>query len=177
MYIHHLINIYDEQILENFINILNKCSSMTKIDEIDKKILEQLIIDSRRSNRSIAKSIGMSPGTVIERIKVMEKQGTIQGYRAILNYHNLGYEYMAIVKISTDGENILEIEEKIGNFSGVAALYDITGDYDAIAICLCKSRNELSNLIKKILGVKGVRKTNTDIVLNVIRRLREFNGV
>ncbi len=150
---------------------------MHKMDEIDKKIIEQLSTDSRKSYRAIAKSVHMSPGAVIERIRSMERESIIEGYGAILNYHNMGYEYMAIIKISTDGNQMIDIEEKIAGLEGVAALYDVTGDFDAIAICLTKSRNDLSRLIKKILSIKGVRKTNTNIVLNVMKRLRDFSGV
>jgi DNA-binding Lrp family transcriptional regulator len=143
------------------------------MDTTDQRILEELKLNCRRSYRELANATGISPATLIERIRKLEKEGVITGYSVNFDFLKLGYEFMAIVQISIQGD-LLKIEEKIGNLKGVAAIYDTTGQYDAIAILMCKSRSELSALVKKILAVQGVEKTNTNIVLNVLRRLSDF---
>jgi DNA-binding Lrp family transcriptional regulator len=84
---------------------------------------------------------------------------------------------MAIVEVSMSGKDLIGIEEKIARIPHVAAVWDTTGEYDSIAILMCKSRAELSATIKRILGTEGVRKTNTNMVLNVVSRLTEFEEV
>lgn len=146
------------------------------LDEADKGILRELRGNCRRSYRELAMEVGMSPAAVIERVKKLEGKGIIGGYSARLDYLKLGFEFMAITQIGISG-NMIKVQEKMGKLKGVAAVYDTTGKYDAVAILICRSRGELSSLVKKILGIQGVDKTNTNIVLNVVKRMDEFEGV
>lgn len=103
----------------------------------------------------------------------MEKEGVITGYSANFDYLKLGFEFMAIVQIAMRGD-LLSIQDKISKLKGVASIYDTTGQYDATAILMCKSRGELSALVKRILAINGVEKTNTNMVLNVVKKLTDF---
>jgi Lrp/AsnC family transcriptional regulator for asnA, asnC and gidA len=147
-----------------------------QLDSTDQRILLELKQNCRRSYRELAASTGISPATLIERIKRMEREGVITGYSANFDYLKLGYEFMAIVQISIHGD-LLKIQEKIANLKGVASVYDTTGQYDSTAILICKNRSELSALIKKILNITGVEKTNTNMVLNVVKRIVDFAEV
>jgi len=148
-----------------------------EIDEMDARIMRELIADSGRSFRSLGKQVGLSPAALVERIKSLERKGVITGYGARVNYLMLGFEFMAIVEISMSGKNLISIEEKIAKLPHVAAVWDTTGEYDALAVVMCKTRGELSATVKRILGTEGVRKTNTNMVLNVVSRLTEFGEV
>ncbi|HID72448.1 TPA: Lrp/AsnC family transcriptional regulator [Candidatus Micrarchaeota archaeon] len=145
-------------------------------DSTDRQILLELRRNCRRSYREIAAEIGMSPAALIERIKRLEEQGIVTGYSANFDYLKLGFDFMAVLQISISGD-LLRIQEKIAKLPGVAAVYDTTGSYDSVAILMCKSRQELSALVKKILGIQGVDKTNTNMVLNVVKKLSEFGQV
>lgn len=146
-------------------------------DVLDSRIMRELVVDSSRSFRKIAKEVGLSPAALVERVKSLERRGYITGYGARVNYLKLGFEFMAIVEISMSGKDLISIEEKIAGIPHVAAVWDTTGEYDSLAIVMCKTRGELSATVKKILGTEGVRKTNTNMVLNVISRLTEFEEV
>ncbi len=146
------------------------------LDDMDQRILLELKQNCRRSYRELAARTGISPATLIERIKRLEKEGVITGYSANFDYLRLGFEFMAIVQISIHGD-LLKVEQRMSRLKGVAAVYDTTGQYDAIAILMCKNRGELSALVKKILSIPGVEKTNTNIVLNVMQRLSDFDQI
>ena len=120
--------------------------------------------------------MGMSPAALIERMKRLESQGIVTGYSANFDYLKLGFDFMAVLQLSISGD-LLKIQEKLSKLQGVAAVYDTTGQYDSVAIVMCKSRQELSGLVKKILAIPGVDKTNTNIVLNVVKKLSEFSQV
>ncbi|MFH1785101.1 MAG: Lrp/AsnC family transcriptional regulator [Candidatus Micrarchaeota archaeon] len=148
-----------------------------KLDEMDKRLLGELVKNSKRSYRKLAKDIGMSTTAIIERVKSLEESEYITGYGAKLDYNKLGFEFMAVVDISISGKDLLQIEGKVAKIPHVAAVWDTTGGYDAIAVVMCKTRGELSSTVKKILAVSGVEKTNTNMVLNVITRLTEFKEI
>lgn len=152
-------------------------TKQTGIDECDRQILSEMRKNCRRSYRELGKALDLSPATIIERVKRLERNGYILGYSANLDFLRLGYEFMGVVKITISHGALLEVQKKISRLEGVAAVYDVTGDYDSIAIVLCKSRGELSRLIKKILAIPNVEKTNTCMVLNVMKDLHEFNEV
>ncbi len=148
------------------------------LDDLDKRIISELCISSQGSYRQIAKRLGIHPTTLIQRVKNLEKLGIIHGYRANVDYLKLGYEFMAIVHVSVEGD-LLEVEQKIKNLKDVVAVFDVTGECDSIAWVACKNREEFSAVIKSMLTIKGVKKTNTYVVLNMIKDpfqfLPEFN--
>ncbi|MCJ7516929.1 MAG: AsnC family transcriptional regulator [Methanomassiliicoccales archaeon] len=82
------------------------------LDELDKKIVEEMCISSQGSYRQIAKRLGVHPTTLIQRVKNLEEQGVINGYRANVDYLKLGYEFMAIVHIYVEGD-LLDVQNRI----------------------------------------------------------------
>mgnify|MGYP000932155602 FL=1 len=143
------------------------------LDELDKRIIEELCISSQGSYRQIAKRLGVHPTTLIQRIKNLEEQGIILGYRANVDYLKLGYEFMALVHIYVEGD-ILDVQGKIKAMDSVICIFDVTGECDSIAWVACKDRDEFSELIKRMLTIHGVQKTNTYVVLNVIKDPYQF---
>ncbi|MDD5340792.1 MAG: Lrp/AsnC family transcriptional regulator [Candidatus ainarchaeum sp.] len=148
-----------------------------KPDELDLRILRELVRNSNRSYRTLAKDLGMSTTAIIDRIRELEGAGRIIGYGARLDYLQLGYEFMALVEINISGKRIIEVEQRIARLPRVAAVWDTTGEFDSLAVVMCKSRSELSATVKRMLSIDGVEKTNTNVVLNVVKRLTEFDGV
>lgn len=148
-----------------------------EFDETDARILHELRANCRRSARELAGELGISPSSLIERMKKMEQNGVITGYSANVDYVKLGYEFMAVMQISISHGKILEVQEKVSKLPGVVAVYDVTGGQDSMAVVMCKTRAELSSLVKKILATQHVEKTNTSMILNVVKDPNEFSGV
>ncbi|MDG6222964.1 MAG: Lrp/AsnC family transcriptional regulator [Candidatus Bathyarchaeota archaeon] len=86
---------------------------MTKGKKKEKmhSLLNELLIDSSRSDRELGKIIGVSQPTISRTKKILVKKGVIQGFSAIPNFFQIGYELMALtfVKIKT---NLSSIEER-----------------------------------------------------------------
>lgn len=141
---------------------------MQDFDELDKRIIEMLCTSSQGSYRQIAKNLGVHPTTLIQRVKSLETKGVINGYRANVNYMRLGFEFMAMVHIYVDGY-LIEVEKDIMDIDQVVSVFDVTGDFDCIAWVACRDREEFSNVVKEILSIEGVRKTNTSVILNVVK--------
>jgi Lrp/AsnC family transcriptional regulator, leucine-responsive regulatory protein len=148
-----------------------------ELDAFDRKLLQELARNSKRSYRRLARDLGMSPAAMIERVRSLEGKGYITGYGCRMDYLKLGFEFMAIVEINISAKDLIRVEEKISKIPHVAAVWDTAGDYDALAVLMCKSRGELSATIKKILATEGVESTSSNIILNVITRLTEFDEV
>ncbi|MBI5393046.1 Lrp/AsnC family transcriptional regulator [Candidatus Woesearchaeota archaeon] len=139
------------------------------IDEIDKKILNVVIGNARLSLREIAKQIGYSVVTVMNRMKRLEKEKIIKEYIAHIDYEKLGYDVNIIIKIRVSKGKLFEVEKKIAIDQHVSAVYDITGDFDSIVIAKFKTRKALDIFLKKIQTYEFVERTETILILNTIK--------
>ena len=139
------------------------------LDETDVKILEALMLDARLSSRQIAKRCGVSIGTVLSRIKKMEKQGIITGYSAVLDHEKLGYELTVVCEVTVSKGRLLEMENEIARLPNVCCVYDVTGLIDALVVAKFKNREELSKFTKCLLALPFVERTNTHVVLTTVK--------
>ena len=147
-------------------------SDLKDFDELDKRIIEMMCRSSQGSYRQLAKQLGVHPTTLIQRVKSLEAAGVITGYRAKVDYVAMGYDYTGLVQIYSD--NIVSVEKEISEIPEVMAVYDVTGEADAIALVACPGREQFSAVVKRINGIDGVRKTNTSVVLSIVKSSNEF---
>ena len=87
---------------------------------------ESSLSDARLSYRRIADEIGVSPPTVLARVKKIENDSVIKFYSAVLDHEKLGYDLTAIIEVISVKGKIAEVEKHIAKFPNVCAVYDIT---------------------------------------------------
>ena len=73
--------------------------SMTKMDDIGRKILRELSQDGRISNLELAERVGLSPSACLRRVQELERSGVITGYRATIDPAKLGMGFLAYVTV------------------------------------------------------------------------------
>ena len=142
---------------------------MFALDEIDRKLLKELLTDSKRSYRELASAIGVSAATVINHVQRLESAGVIKDYSARLDHERLGYELTVVTEIVVSKGKLLETDEEIAKIPNVCAVYDITGQTDAMVVAKFKSRNKLSDFTKALLAMPYVERTNTHVVLTTVK--------
>jgi DNA-binding Lrp family transcriptional regulator len=140
-----------------------------QLDKTDVKILGALTLDSRLSSRQIGKQCGASIGTVLTRIKRMEKEGIIKGYSVLLDHEKLGYELTIVSEITVSKGRLLEVENEIARLPNVCCVYDVTGLTDAFVIAKFKTREDLGKFTKHLLSLPYVERTNTHVVLTTVK--------
>ena len=139
------------------------------MDETDVKILKSLMSDARLSSRQVSKKSGVSIGTVLTRMRRMEKEGVVRGYSAVVDHEKLGYMLTALIEITVSKGRLLEMENEIARIPNVCAVYDVTGLTDAFVIAKFKSRDDLSSFAKRLLAMPYVERSNTHVVLTTIK--------
>ncbi len=142
---------------------------MFALDDIDRRLLKELLRESNRSYRDLAKSIGVSTATVINHTQRLEAAGVIKDYTVRLDHERLGYELTVITEITVSKGKLLETEEEIAKIPNVCAVYDVTGLTDAMVIAKFKSRSNLSDFTKRLLAMPYVERTNTHVVLTTMK--------
>lgn len=145
---------------------------LNEFDELDRRIIEMMCRSSQGSYRQLAKQLGVHPTTLIQRVKALEAKGVIGGYRAKIDYVAMGYDFMGVVHIFSD--DILTVEKELLGIPEVVSVFDVTGDADVIVWVCCLSREDFSRTVKQINALKGVTKTNTSVILNVVKSSNDF---
>jgi DNA-binding Lrp family transcriptional regulator len=142
---------------------------MFALDEIDRKLLGELLRNSKRSYRELARAIGVSAATVINRVQRLESGGVIKDYSTRLDHERLGYELTVVTEIIVSKGKLLETEEEIAKLPCTCAVYDVTGLTDAMVVAKFKSRSSLSEFTKRLLSMPYVERTNTHVVLTTVK--------
>ena len=140
-----------------------------KLDYIDFKIINLLQEDSRLSFNKIASKLGISVGTAYNRIKNLEDKGILKGYTVLVDPFRLGYTMTALILIQAEGSHIVDAENEIAENDDVISVYDITGDFDIAVTARFKDRIGLNAFVKKLLATPYVKRTVTNIILNVVK--------
>ena len=138
-------------------------------DGLDLRILRVLLTDSRTSAREMHFTLGVSTSTVTARMEKLRERGVIKGFTASVDFQKLGYELTVVTEILVSKGKLLEMEREIAKLPGVCAVYDVTGEIDAMVISKCKNREELSLFTKGLLAMPFIERTNSHLVLTTVK--------
>jgi len=134
--------------------------------DLDTRILRALSEDARRSNRRLAKELGVAATTIGHRLSDLEQRGVIRGYRADIDYRKLGLGLVAVTRIKAKGEALPAIVRSLTEHPNLTHVYEITGEFDVMVIGRFADESEMNREIKRMLGMPGIEGTNTSIVLD-----------
>lgn len=144
-----------------------------KIDSIDKQILSILQQDAQITNVELAKKIGISPPSMLERVKRLEKNGIIKRYVAIVDPLKVSKGIFALVSVSLSAHQLSSIDQFtkiIKKLDEVLECYHVAGDEDFILKVAVSSIEEYENFIlSKLTKINGVNKINTKFVLSTVK--------
>ena len=146
-----------------------KQNQKTEIDTVDLQILKILQEDCHLSFRKLAEKIGISGAIAASRIKNLEDRGILRGYSVILDPVKLGFDLTAVIFMQTEGGYLKDLENELSQMFNVTALYEITGDFDVVAVVKLKDRDGLNSLLKNLLVTPHIKKTMTNVTLNVVK--------
>jgi len=144
---------------------------MLKIKDLEKRILLNLLDKGQRPILKIAEDIGITRQTVAKKIEQMRDSGLIISFFPKIEPEILGLSIQAYILMCEDPRNDYrqETEEIVKSFPQVAEFQRIFGKYDSIVKVLVKNNKELTELVKKIHDMKGVKETETFIVHSTIK--------
>jgi Lrp/AsnC family transcriptional regulator for asnA, asnC and gidA len=81
----------------------------------------------------------------------------------------MGYYFTAIILLQVEGGHLTEAETAIAKAQSAIAVYDVTGDFDAIIISKFKDQSSLSTFLKHLSATPFVKRTATNIALTVVK--------
>ena len=134
-----------------------------RMDEKDKQIIKILKDDARAGYQDIGTQISLSEGAVRKRIKTLTDDGVIRKFTVKVG---VAEGAQAITLLATNpAQPTVEVSKKIMEIPNVETIYEVTGEYDIVAVISGMSVTEVNECLEKIRRVEGIMKTNTMIVL------------
>lgn len=139
------------------------------LDEVSKKIIEELQLDGRRPYAAIASSVGLSEAAVRQRVQRMVRSGVVQ-IVAVTNPLHLGFNRQAMLGIRIDGP-LDPVIEAISALDEVAYVVVTAGSFDVLAEVICENDEHLLHVMnEQIRTIEGVRSTETFVYLELSKQ-------
>jgi Lrp/AsnC family transcriptional regulator, leucine-responsive regulatory protein len=143
----------------------------TDLDEVDRRIVDLLLQDGRRSASEIGRTVNLSPAAAKRRIDRLEQNGTIVGYRAVVDPSTLGEQIEAFIELRFAGTTqVDDIEATVAGLPEVVEAFTTAGDPDALVRARARDLDHLKRVIDRIRRTGKVTGTKTLIVLGAARR-------
>ena len=143
-------------------------------ENLDSKLVNALLGDGRASLRSLAEELDVSVTTVPNHPSDLEEEGAIEGYTPKVNYDTLGYDVTAILHLKVEGSALEDVTERLGEERQMISVYEVTGDYDIVAIGKFVDTDGMNDQIKSLLSDSNILASNTSVVLNAPVENRQF---
>jgi DNA-binding Lrp family transcriptional regulator len=139
------------------------------LDEIDLKILSEIQADGRITNVELAKRVGISPPPCLRRVRTLEEDGYIQGYRGLLDPRKLGFDVtvFASVHLSSQADADLKaFEEFVRAEPLVRECWMLSGEVDFILKCVAPDMATFQTFVTHLTAAPHVRNVRTSLVLH-----------
>jgi len=148
-------------------------SQVKKLDRIDRNILSELQKDGRLSNVELSKRVGLSPTPCLERVKRLEAESFITGYKAILNPIKLDAALLVFVEITltkTSPDVFDDFSKAVQALDVIQECHLVSGDFDF----LLKTRVQDMAAYRELLGdtllqLPAVSESRTYVVMEEVK--------
>jgi Lrp/AsnC family leucine-responsive transcriptional regulator len=141
---------------------------MTKLDEIDRKLLSLLQNDERLSLAELGEAIGIPASTVNDRIKRMRRNGIITGFHAQVSPEALGLNLLAFMMVGWSNPKVEPVFlKKINASPAVLECHHITGAWNYLLKVRVGTTRDLEKFLADVVkSVDGIERTETLIALS-----------
>ena len=143
------------------------------MDAIDRRIIVELQADARLTNVELADRIGLSPSPCLRRVKRLEREGYIEGYRAALRRERVGLGFSVFVGVKIDGhanDVALGFEKTIAALPEVVACHLVSGESDYfLEVVVPDLEHYQQFLVGKLLNLSIVKEVRSNIALQTIK--------
>ena len=143
---------------------------MSFIDSLDMKIIRTLQKDARKSIVAIAKEVDANEATVRRRIDKLMRDGVIERFTVVLDYHKLGRVIKAFIGLRVEPAKIKSIAENLAKHPDIQVLYRTSGDTDIMTEVIVEKMEDLNAFLEEELSLDGILGTIVTIVIGPYKR-------
>lgn len=139
------------------------------LDNVAKRIIEQLQEDGRRSYAEIGKAVGLSEAAVRQRVQKLTESGVMQVV-AVTDPLQLGFYRQAMIGIRVEGDT-RAVASQLASFPEADYVVLTAGSFDILVEVICENDDDLLDMLNsKIRGIDGVVSTETFVYLKLVKQ-------
>src|ERR1700745_3959347 len=135
------------------------------LDDISKRIIEQLQADGRQSYAAIGKAVGLSEAAVRQRVQRLQEAGVMQ-IVAVTDPLTLGFHRQAMIAIKTDGD-LQKVADQLADMDEIDYVVISAGSFDVLAEVVCEDDDHLLEILSRVRAVPYVTSTETFVYLKL----------
>jgi DNA-binding Lrp family transcriptional regulator len=136
------------------------------MDTTDRQLLSLLRDDARMSVAAMAKALGVSRGTVQNRLSRLEADGVIVGYTVRLKLEEQDHRIRALMTVAVEGNRTDEVLKALRGDPAVCALHTTNGRWDIVAELRTESLEAVDRVLGRIRQIDGISNTETSLLLS-----------
>ena len=138
------------------------------LDDISKRIIEQLQADGRRSYAAIGKAIGLSEAAVRQRVQRLQEAGVMQ-IVAVTDPLRLGFRRQAMIGLKCDGD-LEVVAGQLAAMEEIDYVVITAGSFDLLLEVVCEDDDHLLEILSRVRGVPSVTSTETLVYLKLCKQ-------
>jgi len=135
------------------------------LDDISKRIIEQLQADGRQSYAAIGKAVGLSEAAVRQRVQRLHETGVMQ-IVAVTDPLRLGFRRQAMIGIRCDGD-LQKVADDLAALDEIDYVVMTAGSFDLLLEVVCEDDDHLLEILSSVRGVPSVTSTETFVYLKL----------
>jgi Lrp/AsnC family transcriptional regulator for asnA, asnC and gidA len=134
----------------------------TQLDELDRRIVEELGRDARVSNRQIAADLGVGEATIRTRLRRLQGQHLIQ-FTALTDFRMVGSPTLVLFGIRCDPARVPGLARELANLDALNCVMVLLGRFNLLATGLLTSMADVEVTRQGLATLKGVRQVDAII--------------
>jgi len=142
---------------------------MYSIDEIDKIIIKLLQINPRISYSEIAKEIGFSRNAIKYRIKSLQEEGYLLGFRTVLDPRKFGKKITAVISLKTGISEINHVKKKLLEMPELLMVFQVSGTNPFTVVGLFEDHDDLQRFLDNDLSHLSINEFDVKIIIDEIK--------
>lgn len=144
-------------------------------DELDLQIIAMLRVDGRRSNREVARRLGVPEATVRYRVRRLTESGILK-IAASVDPEHLGYALTAVISVEVEPRKFVEASGRIAAMEQVMWLGITTGASDIILTASFKTQEEMFTFVADELAhIDGIKRVQTSVCMRVVKKSNQWS--
>lgn len=142
------------------------------LDQIDRRILEEIQADGRMSNQELSERVGLSPSPCLRRLRHLEAAGVIDRYVALIDPAAVGLAVTAFVRVrlnQQDDRQLAVFEAAVAQFPEIMECYLMSGEADYQLRVVVGSLGEFEDFLRrKLTRIPVVAQVTTSFALRPV---------
>ena len=139
------------------------------VDDVGKRLIEELQQDGRRSYAALAKTVGLSEAAVRQRVQRMVDSGLMQVV-AVTDPLQVGFHRQAMIGLRVEGD-LVRVADELAKIDEVDYVVITAGSFDILLELVCEDDDHLLRVLsERIRVLPGVRDTETFVYLKLAKQ-------